>query len=373
MIEREVTLDSDSAAFALRGSLGSLTVSPWSGNSLVRIDPDVDETGTIFVETGNQWGPFSVLVRTLSEPPHRYDDRWEDIVEFSVATTGPLVVSEVSDPYPSAPLATSAGSYRIRVHARGREKRTFTLAAESAMTPDEEQPVEWYLVECWPAPPSDPSVLKMTSRYATTATRLDDPDTFPGAAAAMSAASRIGKDVDGVPGARDLSGDVGGLNLTGEVNGGPDQWITSFAFVLSWSNWWSRSGGWSTRGFDAGKLKPGPSRYGRSNDSIDQLSGRFGAIRTSIIAIDPPNSVVRNWMWVVNRSVGRVPLTEWPELLPAESQLTILLKPTVNAREGANTEVSLHHDRLPVEWIDDMTTWWQFQLEIARRTGLGRF
>lgn len=48
------------------------------------------------------------------------------------------------------------GDYRLRIHARGRDT-TIDLA------PDEI--TEWYLIQAWPAPAQDATVLRQTDSY----------------------------------------------------------------------------------------------------------------------------------------------------------------------------------------------------------------
>jgi hypothetical protein len=64
----------------------------------------------------------------------------------------------MSDPPAGFPVLTQAGAggYRIRVHARGRDTAPDLVALE---------PVEWYLIQVWPAPPAPERVLRQTDRY----------------------------------------------------------------------------------------------------------------------------------------------------------------------------------------------------------------
>jgi len=367
-----IVLESDSAAFVIRGYAGQVRARPWDGNSLVRIETDVTATGLIFIETGDQWGPFDILARQLSKAPLGVDDRWEDVAEFSVATGGPLLVSEVFDPYPAATLVTSPGRYRVRVCAQAR-KRRFSSERLST-TVDEEEPTEWYLLEAWPAPDGPPQVVRLTSDYAQAVTKNSSktPAAPPGASEALAAAARIGSDVDMAEGARRLTGEVDDLSVNCALEGAPESWIRSFAYVVNWTHWWAESGSWVTRGFDHGDFSVGLPRYGRAGDHIDQLSGSKGAIRTSIVAIDPPNRVVRNWNWVAKNRPGRLQLLEWPAFLPSETVVTVVLERDPHDHGDPRTLVHLSHENVPSEWIDDLTLWWQFQLDIAHMTGLGK-
>lgn len=58
-------------------------------------------------------------------------------------------------------------------------------------------------------------------------------------------------------------------------------------------------------------------------------------------------------------------------LLAEESIVTTTLDQSKDATGGAWTTIRIRHEGLPVEWLDDMETWWAFQLAIADHAGFG--
>lgn len=111
--------------------------------------------------TGATMGPVHVVVHPLREAPEGLPAEWEDVVEVSLLSTGgPMVVAGPfdADPEPAARLDLDGpGSYRVRVHADGRDLDFDAVARE---------PRERYLVQCWPADPQVPLTLRAASRTA---------------------------------------------------------------------------------------------------------------------------------------------------------------------------------------------------------------
>ncbi|MFD0336359.1 hypothetical protein ACFQZ0_30225 [Streptomyces erythrogriseus] len=86
-------------------------------------------------------------------------DAWDEIIDHSVETaTGALRVTSVMTDAPDLPLLTpqGPGTYRVRVHARGRD-----------IVPDgvADDPAEDYLLIVWPAEPQPDEIHKQTDRY----------------------------------------------------------------------------------------------------------------------------------------------------------------------------------------------------------------
>lgn len=364
--ERHLVLDSGSAALVLWAPGGDgLTAEPWAGNTLVTINSDAAEIG-IFIDTGHQYGPFSVTTRELQAEP-LVESEWEDVVEFSVTTDHSLEISEPEDRYPSVAVVSSPGAYRIRVSARGRRitNNDFDLA--------DDKPIEWYLVEAWPAPVAPGSVIRLTSPVA--AAGLAGPPQrrdIPGGEDGLAAARRVGRDVDQAPGARDLSGQTGSLTIEWTINGARRRWYRSFEAHLSWSNWYVRTGGWfmSGRGLDG----PNPVRFGGAGDHAeDQLTGETADIRVTVIESKRPAYLVRGWNWLrqpPHRSHIRHEDRE--PLLANDARQTIHLTESKDANGEVWTHVQIEHAGLPVEWVEDMRAWWQLQLAIAEHTLLDR-
>ncbi|MFJ8613590.1 hypothetical protein ACIRH0_41420 [Streptomyces sp. NPDC093675] len=118
--------------------------------------------GQAMICTGISNGWVNVSVQVCWHPPAQVDaNAWEEIVEHSVETaTGALRVTSVMSDAPELPLLTPQGSgtYRIRVHARGRD-----TAPDGAVF----EPVEDYLLIVWPAESQPDEIHKQTDRYGT--------------------------------------------------------------------------------------------------------------------------------------------------------------------------------------------------------------
>ena len=103
------------------------------------------------VSTGVASGSVRVTCIGLDAAPDVVDPAWEDVVELSLATTPdwPLAAAggwSVDEPCDRLD-EHGPGTYRVRVHARGRDTDYDGVAFE---------PVEDYLVLAWPAPSSAP-------------------------------------------------------------------------------------------------------------------------------------------------------------------------------------------------------------------------
>jgi len=112
------------------------------------------------VSTGIASGPVRVTCRALDEAPLVLEDGWEDVMELSLETTPDWALSAAGNWGGDEELVDridvhGPGTYRLRVHARGRD-----INYDGAV----EEPVEDYLVLGWPAPAAPTRVLKATSK-----------------------------------------------------------------------------------------------------------------------------------------------------------------------------------------------------------------
>lgn len=129
-----------------------------AANGLIAVQTD----GACLV-TGLHTGPVEVTVTTHSAEPALLVDPWAEVVEVPfTSTTGTALVAswedgEVDD-LPNLAFA-GEGSYRFRVHARGRDQGR----AADSLGPDEE-PVEYYLIQVWTAPPAPEKVIRQTDQ-----------------------------------------------------------------------------------------------------------------------------------------------------------------------------------------------------------------
>ncbi|MEV6897717.1 hypothetical protein [Amycolatopsis sp. NPDC051372] len=120
--------------------------------------------GTDFINgavvlTGIHTGSVTVTVQALDAAPDSVElDGWDEVAEVSVDSEyGELIVHGVDEAHPDFPELAHAGpgSYRLRVHARGRD-----IAPHLNV----EDPVEDYQISVWPAPEAPDAVYKQSDK-----------------------------------------------------------------------------------------------------------------------------------------------------------------------------------------------------------------
>ncbi len=116
-------------------------------------------TSTTSVSTGVAVGEVAVRSEALDESPGEAPLDWEDVAEVSLTVRrGPLMATGWNPRPPGERLdGHGPGSYRVRVHARGRDVNY----DGTATVPSEE-----YLVQAWPQAPAPPTTLRATSALA---------------------------------------------------------------------------------------------------------------------------------------------------------------------------------------------------------------
>ncbi|MEU6911327.1 hypothetical protein ABZ935_39290 [Streptomyces coeruleorubidus] len=115
--------------------------------------------GAIEVTTGIHTGDVHVTVEPHSQQPDPAPG-WEEIAEISCnSPSGELLVTSFMDDPADLPSLASQGpgSYRLRVHARGRDRAVDQTTVYEA--------VESYLIQSWPAAHQDALLLKATDPY----------------------------------------------------------------------------------------------------------------------------------------------------------------------------------------------------------------
>jgi hypothetical protein len=143
----------------------------YSTFTLIDLDVDMPESiglvraeehATVAVFTGIDSGPVRVAVDPRTVPPPVADlnsglREWDEIVEFSgESPDGSVEVVSLTEGLVTElpPLsATGPGTYRLRVHARGRATHRDLAVGE---------PVEDYLITTWPAPQA-PAIVHTTA------------------------------------------------------------------------------------------------------------------------------------------------------------------------------------------------------------------
>ncbi|MEU9575436.1 hypothetical protein AB0D62_37545 [Streptomyces massasporeus] len=115
--------------------------------------------GAIEVATGIGTGDVHVTVEQHLQRPDPAQG-WEEIAEISCnSPSGELLVTfSMDDPADLPALAyQGSGSYRLRVHARGRDRAVDQTTLDEA--------VESYLIQCWPAAHEDALLVQATDAY----------------------------------------------------------------------------------------------------------------------------------------------------------------------------------------------------------------
>jgi uncharacterized protein YndB with AHSA1/START domain len=187
----------------------------------------------------------------------------------------------------------------------------------------------------------------------------------------IAAAARIGRDVEGDPGARKLSGELGSVTVERTLEGTRRKLFRDFAYVMSWSAFlYPSQGSWMFGGAWV-DYELGEELNGYSADHPDQLTGRRGTISFTFVEVEKPARVVRRWNWLrPTRPDGVSGRRDGVPVLVEDSVITTTL---VESRpDGVPwTTVRMVHSGLPVEWLDDMTAYWNMQLAIADAARFG--
>jgi len=116
--------------------------------------------GVTVVMTGIHTGDVGVTVTLHRPEPPPGEEDWQEIVEISAhAPSGELMVRGMMDDLDEELPVLSfdgPGDYRLRIHARGRDTAV-------DLAPDEV--TEWYLIQAWPSPSQEITVLRQTDNY----------------------------------------------------------------------------------------------------------------------------------------------------------------------------------------------------------------
>ncbi|WP_329560929.1 hypothetical protein OG711_26850 [Streptomyces uncialis] len=128
--------------------------------------------GQVEILTGIHSGSVHVTVSSHHHPPTHDPGPWEEISELSFPSpSGTLAVAalmhDLDEELP--PLTTAGpGTYRLRVHVRGRDTAV-------DLTPDDV--TEHYLIQCWPAEPTPPTIVRTGDTYGAHQRTRPLPDT----------------------------------------------------------------------------------------------------------------------------------------------------------------------------------------------------
>ncbi len=290
-----------------------------------------------------------VEIELLEEPPGVDGGDEDRVVEVSVGGPAELFASgsEV------AVTGAEARAYRIRL--------ALSVGAEPFRL----------RVQSWPGAAGPARVLRERVE------ECDPPNPafgLPEAEAGLAAAARIGRDVDGRPGARDLSAALGAIHAQNTLRGRADEYSDYFASAYDWSP--DDASGSNADGYGVKRGGMGwrsPVRWKviwqRKLDTTERVTGRTGSIwSTPTAEDDPPRTRAMVWRWsctpmaqVANRfgSVGDAP---GESCLPRDTVVSVRLVQLPG--RPARTRVEIEHRDVPLEWVDDLDAWWRFQLAI---------
>lgn len=115
--------------------------------------------GAIEVTTGIHTGNVQVAVELHSQCPDVAAD-WEEIAEISYhSRSREVLVTHFMDDHADLPSLGSQGPgpYRLRVHARGRDRAVDQTPVDEVL--------ESYLIQSWPAAHQDTLLVKATDAY----------------------------------------------------------------------------------------------------------------------------------------------------------------------------------------------------------------
>ena len=360
-VREQLEVSSGHAGFALRGEED---VEPPAGelvdSSLVEV-VDVNGDYEVHVKAGSQWGPYDVVIEQLSTPPGPASEEWEDVVELSLRCESGLAVMDIEDTDPLAWVTDDAGEFRLRVCARGRAEGQ---RRDPSSDEDDDLPlVEHFLLQSWAAPMAEHVVVRLDAPLLTEEeSEPHVPEEGPG----LEATRAIGRDLDGAPGCRVLSGRTGSIMISGTVTGTRRRVFRACNAVVNWA---SRYMGWGDSEEVVGAVYSW-----KSIDRIEAGGDRFtgeGYLDETYLEFLSPEYVVSSLVWMKNGPNPDALLEGATPFLPSPTIVRIDFTEQIADDGSKQTQLDIRHDGLPEEWLDDMTTYWRWMLAVAEARGFG--
>jgi hypothetical protein len=102
------------------------------------------------------------------------------------------------------------------------------------------------------------------------------------------------------------------------------------------------------------------------------LSGQRGTIGYSFIEVERPHRAVRQWRWLVGSRGGHVTFTDHVPFLAEPTLMTVTLTQHRDEVGDPETTINIAHEHVPVEWAEDLRTYWDYQLSIAQHAEFGK-
>lgn len=289
---------------------------------------------------------IAVAVELLDAAPiHEPDGRYARVVEVSCLEP-PELEGSGSGPDPTA---SGPGPYRLRLMV------------------DESRFPTRLTIQSWPAPVEAGRVLRGPLAPVEAELPPHPHMSLPEVPAGVSAAHRIGTDVDGGPGARALSGELGVARATLVMPRSP-AWHSDF---FDQARVWTANADYSTADYLILSFPGTPNEWWsvcamKHQGQVDHITGWCGTIWTRPhLKDDQRRRRVHHWRWV--RRIPPVPEdmsggTMLGPVLPADTLRIVELNRVPGT--PVHTEIVIEHHDVPVEWVDDLSAWWTLQLAI---------
>jgi len=361
-VREQLEVSSGYAGFALRGEED---VEPLAGElvdstlvEVVAVNGDYE----VWVKAGSQWGPYDVVIERLPSPPPPAAEEWEDVVVLSLRSGSALAVMDIEDTDPLAWVTGGAGEFRLRVSARGRAEGQ--LRDLSSDEDDGLPPVEHFLLQSWEAPMAEHVVVRLNAPLLTK-DELAPP--VPGQEAGLAATRAIGRDLDGAPGCRVLSGRTGTVAVTGTITGTRRRLFRAVDAVLGWPGGYM---GWGDSDLAVGAAYTWKSLDRAEDEDGDRFTGE-GHLTQTYLELRSPAYLVQSWVWMKNGPDPHALLEGATPFLPDPTIVRIDLTEHTADRGGKQTTMEVQHDGLPLEWLDDLTAYWRWMLAIGEARGFG--
>jgi hypothetical protein len=295
---------------------------------------------SISVLTGAQWGPMEVCVADLTTAP-AVGDEWEEVIEFSVSTPDGLGVAELFGE-PRLTITERTGPFRVRLCCRGR-----AAGAARRSSGPRSKVLEHYLIEVWPAPFAPPEVLRAIEAPPSPA-----PVVLACEAAGREAAGRIDRDLRRAAGARTLSGERGSVRVSYEF-----QATRRKLFAQCDPNVLD---GWVTN-FDDDEIVDD---HGLSPRLAIHGGGRIFCTETEAVR---PRSRTMTWDWRIPAHPRQLVWADYPSFLDPPPTVRFDLVERKDQHGLSRTTITVEHNGLPIEWLEDMTAFWHWRLERGDR------
>lgn len=346
VVTRRMLLHDESAFLSLE------TEQPW--------DEPVPSDWVLYMGNDPNRGPvgWTVCFDTAKESPGEVD------VTFEVAPSPPpmpgAAFTDVVEVSASGVVELMEGTWETHTVAKN------TIGAWSRVRLSREQPQSGpsnLLVQAWPAPPTAATVLRVVDKQPVDVWQVG----LPEAEAGLAGAARIGSYVDRAPGCRPLSGELGTASASMDIPGSMNKLTNLFEVGIIRTPALDGSSSKMRGVYDAdGNFWS--TCYVKNADHPDRMAGTTmsGILTRPRVEHDPPRRSALWWRW-------GTPVPPFHDILgtPKSYEPLLAQDSLLDVRYDRNPDktitVTLEHSLVPVEWVDDLSAWWTYQLAIVRQ------